>query len=96
MLGNGNLFAIPFNYESKLNEDFLKIPESDIYNVIEKESERPTGNKFGNIKSLTSNPQNGEVSDWMFAEKGIIALSVYLGNKEGTSNKDFPLQGITT
>jgi len=49
----------------------------------------PKGNKLGNGSMTVNYEANGEASDWMLAERGIIAMSPELGIADKKSNGFF-------
>ena len=78
----GNLWIHPFNYiQDKSNKPLKSLePFSEIYEYLHKHLTFPKKGVVGNAKSLIDYVANGEASDWMLGEKGIIAWSPELGN----------------
>jgi hypothetical protein len=88
----GNLFIMPFNY---LTEDTPVLAKNytaqfKIYDEFIREAGLPKGNRAGNGKSTIGYTANGECSDWMLGEKGIIAFSPELGTHDKGSDEFYP------
>lgn len=49
----------------------------------------PKGNKAGNGAVTVNYTANGEASDWMLGERGVIAMSPELGTAKFQSNNFF-------
>lgn len=86
----GNLWIHPFNYENHKENWTLQSqhPFYEIYSHLRQNQPFPTNAKVGNAKSSIDYIANGEASDWMLGEKGILAFSPELGNKDPKS-EDF-------
>ena len=54
----------------------------EFYNDISVNSGIPLGNIEGNGYSTVDYPANGEASDWMLGEWGILAMSPELGTSD--------------
>jgi hypothetical protein len=88
----GNLLIMPFNY---LNEDLPVLANNytilyKVYQDFIRESGLPSGNLAGNGKSTIGYTANGEASDWMLGEKGIVAFSPELGTAEKDTEGFYP------
>jgi hypothetical protein len=79
----GNLFIVPFNFDSaenpQLASDFPKALK--FYNNTHERAGFPAGNTMGNGQVGVKYPANGEASDYMLKELGIYAMSPELGTK---------------
>ena len=88
----GNLFIVPYNYDSSPNNSKLK--ENPLlrsyYNDIQTQGNLPSGFLFGNGQSTIKYTANGEASDWMLHDRGIIALSPELGVQGRNAETFFP------
>lgn len=77
----GNLLIHPFNYDSIDNRhlfyDFYN--QSLIYEEIWNEARNVEGMIRGNGRQTILYDANGEASDWMLGQCGIVALSPELG-----------------
>ena len=70
----------PFNYDNHLNYDLMELEEArEIYEEIWAEATFPDGAIKGNAPICVFYTANGEASDWMLGEHGIIAFSPELG-----------------
>jgi hypothetical protein len=74
----GNALNIPYNFDDADSD--LADTESHVYAYFEKIlSEAPEGAVLGNKAQNRGRSVNGEVSDWMFGQHNILALSADLG-----------------
>lgn len=85
----GNLYIYPYNYFPSASNDLLKenLMYWNIYHEYEKNTPRSPGAKFGDAQATINYLANGEASDWMLHEHGIIAFSPEIGDKHLWSNK---------
>lgn len=89
----GNLFIHPFNYDTEGNSELnTKYYEHMLmYEEIWNETGIPDGNIKGNGKVAIQYDANGEASDWMLHEHGILAASPELGTSN-INSQDFFIQ----
>jgi hypothetical protein len=87
----GNLLVMPFNADGKQNSHVKKFYQKayEFYMKLKSDHVLPNGNKLGNGSMTVNYEANGEASDWMLAERGIIAMSPELGIADKRSNKFF-------
>ena len=84
---------MPYSY---VKDPYNKILEEnsnyffEIYKNIEEEGIFPLYNKFGNTMSTLSYSSDGEASDWMLAEIGILSFSPELGTGDAKSESFYP------
>lgn len=78
----GNLWIHPFNYINDRSNKPLKQlePFAEIYEYLHYHLSYPKKGISGNAINMIDDTANGEASDWMLGEKGIIAWSPELGN----------------
>jgi hypothetical protein len=88
----GNLFIMPFNYLSEddpiLAKNFTE--QFRIYAEFVEEAGLPAGNKAGNGKNTIGYAANGEASDWMLGERGIVSFSPELGVDDSITSSFYP------
>ena len=87
----GNLLVMPFNADGKQNSHVKKFYQKayEFYMKLKSDHVLPNGNKLGNGSMTVNYEANGEASDWMLAERGIIAMSPELGIADKRSNQFF-------
>lgn len=78
----GNMWIHPFNYVSKANyyPEFLEKKFVDFYEDFGKEIDKVTKSKHGTAYEMMGFQTDGEVSDWMLGERGIVSFSPELGS----------------
>jgi len=89
----GNFFIIPYSFMKEESDKYLEENNNSLFKIykdFEKENIFPVNNKFGNTVSLLNYTSDGEASDWMLGEKGILAFSPELGNKNFNSETFYP------
>lgn len=72
----------PFNYLKKPNfyPDFLEQKYVDFYKEFEENIKSVTKSKYGDAIEMVGYQTDGEASDWMLGERGIVAFSPELGS----------------
>lgn len=88
----GNLFIIPFNYADQWNKEMI---DKDIYKMYEDVRDNgglPQGMLFGNGKQTIQYTANGDATDWMATQNGIMSISPELGTQNRMTDKFFPNQ----
>eukprot|EP01017_Pseudomicrothorax_dubius_P036258 TRINITY_DN5174_c0_g1_i11.p2 TRINITY_DN5174_c0_g1~~TRINITY_DN5174_c0_g1_i11.p2 ORF type:complete len:217 (+),score=42.33 TRINITY_DN5174_c0_g1_i11:520-1170(+) len=92
----GNSWIMPFSYVgNKENLEFSKQTSAyKIYEEIRLEGVKSVSAVFGNSVQTVRYPCNGEASDWMFAERNIIALSPELGSNKEESDDFFTAPSV--
>lgn len=79
----GNNLNIPYNYGDNFDINNFKQQHPVIYEYLKTIQEKaPAGSTIGSKFENSGRSINGEVSDWMFGEKGIYALSPELGTSD--------------
>lgn len=89
----GNFFLIPYSFLKEKSNEYLKENNYFIYKQykdFEKQEIFPANNKLGTTSNLLNYTSDGEASDWMLGEKGILAFSPELGNRDLNSEKFYP------
>jgi len=89
----GNFFIFPFSFLNEKSFDYLQEKFNYFYRLykeFEKENIFPVNNKFGNDINLLNYSSDGEASDWMLGQKGILAFSPELGNSDYNSETFYP------
>lgn len=87
----GNLLVMPFNADNQKNPLVKKFYKKayNFYKALKASKVLPKGNKLGNGSMTVNYEANGEASDWMLSERGIIAMSPELGIADQMSNQFF-------
>eukprot|EP00347_Sterkiella_histriomuscorum_P015559 403356572 len=87
----GNLLIHAFNYEDQHNSKLVNsFPQAAIiYNEVYHNTEIPKGMITGNGMQTIGYDANGEASDWMLGELGIISFSPELGTASKKADKFF-------
>lgn len=91
----GNLFIIPFNYDDQWNKEMVNKEIYKMYEDIRDSGTLPQGMLFGNGKQTIQYTANGDATDWMATQNGILAISPELGINNGLTDKFFPNQEWT-
>jgi len=89
----GNFFLIPYSYVRDPTNKLLEENSNNFYEIYKdffKEENFPQFYRFGNAIDLLSYSSEGDASDWMLAEKGILSFSPELGNADFKSEKFYP------
>ena len=81
---------IPYNYDDQLNLQMTTSSIYDMYEDIRTNGNLPIGMLFGNSMQTTHYKANGEASDWMATQNGMLALSPELGTHDSASNDYLP------
>ena len=78
----GNMWIHPFNYlkKAKLYPEFLEQKYTDFYESFGEQIKSVTKSKYGNAIEMVSYSTDGEASDWMLGERGIVSFSPELGS----------------
>ena len=83
----GNLWINPFCYTSDLNDKtFFDSNVYDFYAAFHKKLEAEGITTYGNAIKAINYTANGEASDWMLGEHGIISMSPELGERNSDTN----------
>ncbi len=89
----GNVFLIPYSYYNDPEDNILKANSNfyyTLYKNFEDEKVFPEFSRFGNVLKLLSYSSDGEASDWMLGERGILTFSPELGTGDYRSEKFYP------
>ena len=88
----GNLFIIPNNFDDQWNKQMVNSTIYALYEDIRSNGNLPLGMLFGNTMQTVHFPANGEATDWMSTQNGMIAMSPELGIHDSSTDKFFPDQ----
>lgn len=78
----GNNMDMPYNYADENNSDFIDENPLAYQFLLNLAMAAPLDMKLGNRAKTTNHKTNGEVSDYMFGEKGILAVSPEIGSSD--------------
>eukprot|EP00929_Paragymnodinium_shiwhaense_P118913 TRINITY_DN90803_c0_g1_i1.p1 TRINITY_DN90803_c0_g1~~TRINITY_DN90803_c0_g1_i1.p1 ORF type:complete len:601 (+),score=55.80 TRINITY_DN90803_c0_g1_i1:106-1908(+) len=76
----GGMLIYPYNWATRRKDAELPAADRDIYKEIALEFGWP---KSGSVRPLLGYSANGEADDWMYGEKGIIAMAPEIGPETG-------------
>jgi len=78
----GNNMDMPYNYAEEDDSDFIDENPLAYQFLLNLAMAGPHDMKVGNRAKNTNHKANGEVSDYMFSEKGILAVSPDIGSSD--------------